>query len=568
MTPVRCVSTVAGVLLGLAVVFLGPAVPASAHAALVSTDPPAGSVLPAGPAEVVFTFSESVRLVPGRTHAVGPDGRKADTGTPTVRGDELHVPLRETGARGTYLVSYRVISADSHPVGGSLTFSVGTVTATPAGADNAARTDPLVATLLGAAHYLGYAGLVLVVGPAVVLYALWPRRLSRRGPVRLLFGGMILVILGTGLELFLQAPYSAGVGLFGASADDLRETFSSVYGAAHLVRLAAVAAVAVLLRPFLTAPGAGGATDAPRAGTADRALLAVLAVVGLATWPMAGHGGASTLPEVTAVADVAHLGAMSVWLGGLVVLVGYLLRTANATELDAILPVWSRWATTAVVVLVVAGTVQALVEIGSVGALLHTTYGRLVVVKVTLLALVLVAAFFARRVARAAAARAQSGEAVADQRTGRTALRRSVLVELTVTAVVLAMSATLVQTTPARSAQAVSNQQNIPLFSTTLNSSLYSLQIDVDPARVGDNSVHLYAYTPEGGPIKVVEWHATAALPGKGVEPLTVPLLPLTDDHATGEVQLPTAGVWEFKLTLRTTDIDEASVTANVPVRN
>src|SRR5207248_184695 len=177
----------------------------------------------------------------------------------------------------------------------------------------------------------------------------------------------------------------------------------------------------------------------PRAGTADRALLAILAVVGMATWPMSGHAGSSTLPEVTAIADVAHLGAMAVWLGGLVVLVGYLLRRANATELGAILPVWSRWATTAVVVLVVAGTVQALVNIGSFGALFGTTYGRLVLVKVALLAAILLAAYFSRRVARAPSADA-----------GLRALRRSVLVELAIAAVVLSLSSTLVQTTPAR----------------------------------------------------------------------------------------------------------------------
>ena len=45
-------------------------------------------------------------------------------------------------------------------------------------------------------------------------------------------------------------------------------------------------------------------------------------------------------------------------------------------------------------------------------------------------------------------------------------------------------------------------------------------------------------------------------------------MLAITDDHATGEVTLPSAGTWQLKLTLRTSAIDEASVTANVPVRN
>jgi copper transport protein len=547
----RLSAALAGLVVGLLAVLAAPAAPAAAHAALLCTDPPAGEVVAELPAEVVLTFSEAVRLVPGRTQALGPDGKRVDKGEATIRGSELHVPLRSTTIRGTYLVSYRVISADSHPVGGGITFSVGAPSAAPTATDNAARTDRLVAILIAAAHYIGYAGLVLLVGPVVALSALWPRRLPRRGPVRLVFVGIGLIVVGTAAELFLEAPYTAGVGLFGASADDLRTAFASTYGAAHLVRLAAISAVAVLLRPFL-----GGGPKPP--GTADRALIAVLSVVGLATWPMSGHAGASSLPEVTAIADVAHLAAMSLWLGGLVVLVGFLLGRANRKELAAILPVWSNWATTAVGVLVVAGTVQALVEIGTFGALFGTTYGRLVLVKVGLLAVVLGAAFVARRVAR------DPARAKAAVRP----LRRSVVVELVITAVVLAMSATLVQTTPARTARTVADQQTPSLYSATLASSLYSVQVDVDPARVGSNSIHLYAYTPEGAPLKVVEWTATASLPSQGIDKLVVPLLALTDNHATGELQLPTAGTWEVQLTLRLSDIDEASVTATVPVRN
>src|ERR1700716_1482894 len=88
---------------------------------------------------------------------------------------------------------------------------------------------------------------------------------------------------------------------------------------------------------------------------------------------------------------------MAVWVGGLVVLFGFLLRRANARELAAVLPVWSRWAMTAVSVLVVAGTAQALVSLGSIGGLFGTTYGRLLLLKIGVLALVLAVAWYSRR---------------------------------------------------------------------------------------------------------------------------------------------------------------------------
>jgi copper transport protein len=84
---------------------------------------------------------------------------------------------------------------------------------------------------------------------------------------------------------------------------------------------------------------------------------------------------------------------------------------------------------------------------------------------------------------------------------------------------------------------------------------------------VGNNSIHLYAYAPDGKPQPVAEWSASAALPAAEVEPIDVPLLKITDNHAIGEVQLPSAGQWQLRFTLRTTEIDQASVTAEVPIR-
>ena len=79
--------------------------------------------------------------------------------------------------------------------------------------------------------------------------------------------------------------------------------------------------------------------------------------------------------------------------------------------------------------------------------------------------------------------------------------------------------------------------------------------------------MHLYAYTKDNRPQPVVEWRATAALPSAGIEPIEIPLLPLTDNHASGEITLPTAGQWELRFTVRISDIDQATVTATVPVK-
>nr|WP_240943170.1 copper resistance protein CopC [Planosporangium thailandense] len=630
-------------------VLAGPAAPASAHAALLQTDPQSGAVLPTAPAEAVLTFSEPVRIVPNKIHIIGPDGRTVDGGAPRTEGPRLHIPMKQTTTRGTYLISYRVISADSHPVFGAIPFSIGAPSQSPptVGAGGT-RTDPLVEWLLGAARYIGYAGLILVTGPALILTVLWPRRLSRRRPLQMIKIGAGLVVLSSLAEEYLEAPYHAGTGLFGASATDLSDVFNSQYGAAHLVRIGVVAALLVLLPVFVNRPaGAGGS-----AGWTDRTLVGLLAVVGFATWPISGHPAATSVPVVTTVADAAHLGAMAVWIGGLITLFGFLLRRANARELTAILPVWSRWAMTAVTVLVVAGVVQALVSLGSPRGLYGTTYGRLLLGKVGVVALVLAVAWYSRRLtlrplresdeSRTAepggeAVLAAVGLAEAGARTGRSPalvalspaggsgdgvetdgdevggdevggddedgdgvetdddevggdrdgdgdeigdadaatadaawvrkrLRRSVLVELIGAVLILGLTSTLVQTTPARAAlEQTASRQDQP-YSATLTTKLYSLQVQIEPSTVGANTVHLYAFAPDGSPVSVKEWTATAALPAKGIEPVALPTLPITDSHAVAQAQLPAAGTWELRFTLRTTDIDAATVVARVPV--
>ncbi|MEU5525627.1 copper resistance protein CopC [Micromonospora chersina] len=536
----------AGLLVTLVALLLAPATPASAHAVLVSSSPAASAVVPSAPAEVVITFSEGVRKVPDKVRVIAPDGSRADRGEPTFKGAVVTIPVDPSGARGTYLVSYRVISADSHPVSGAFTYSVGAPSTPPTDTGTDTRANPVVGNAVKVAKYLGYAGLLLLVGPALVLAALWPRRLSRRGPARLAWSGLGLLAVATLAELWLQVPYTNGGGLFAVSGSGFGDVLGSTYGTAHLVRLGLLAAAAFLLRPLFAGP----------VGRTDGLILAILGGAALFTWPLAGHPAASPAPAVSVVVDAVHLGGMAVWLGGLVMLAVFLLRRADERELDAILPIWSRWAALAVAALLLAGTVQGLIEVATPKALVDTTYGRLLLAKIVLFALVIGVAAYSRSLVRRRTAAGRPGS-----------MRRAVLAELAITAVVLGLSATLVQTTPARTASADVAGAPAGYFSTTLSSPIYSLQVELDPAETGSNSLHLYAYTKDNRPQPVQEWKATAALPSAGIEPITIPLLPLTDNHATGEINLPAAGQWQLRFTVRTSDIDQATVTATVPVK-
>jgi copper transport protein len=543
VTTVR--SAAAGVVLALVAILVVPPGPAYAHAALVSTYPDRNSVVAQAPTQVVLTFSEPVSPVPGRVLVVGPDGARADRDAPSASGQQLLIPLR-ADARGTYLVSFRVISADSHPVAGSFTYSVGAPSTPPTLAGAGTEGDRVVTAAFPFIRWIGYVGLLLLVGAALVLALLWPRRLDARGPVRVIWLGAALVAVATVFELALEVPYLAGGGFGDIRAADIQEVLGSRFGVAHLVRLGALGAALVLLRPVVRGTGWSG----------DRALLGVLAAVGISTWSVSGHPSATPVPLVTIVADMVHLASMSVWLGGLVMLIAFLLPRANAEELGVIVPVWSRWALYAVATLLLTGTAQALVEVGTIDALFSTTYGWLVIAKVGLVAAVIAVASFSRRLVTPIAAGSPAAPGT---------LRRVLFAEAAVAAVVLAVTSVLVQTTPARTVAAQSTAPTVQ--SAVLPNALFTLTVDLQPATAGLNDVHLYATTPDGQPADIKEWRVRASLPAQGIEPIDAAILPLTPSHSTGQITLPTAGTWSFVFTLRLSETDQASVTSDFTVR-
>ncbi|WP_245855072.1 copper resistance protein CopC [Micromonospora wenchangensis] len=535
-----------GFLLALLSVPLTPATPAAAHAALVATSPVRDAVIGSPPGEVVLVFSESVSPVVGRVQVLGPDGRRITAGEPVADGATLRIPVRVPDRPlGTYLVSYRVISADSHPVAGSFAYSAGAPSATPP--EPVSVDERPSGGWTPAARYVGYLGLVLAVGPTLLGAVRWPRRRRRRAVTATGYVGLALVAVGTAGTWVAQAADMVGVPVGDLSRGDLTAVAGSDVGPVLGARLALAGIAAGLL----------AAVAAGRAGRGRRVALAVVGLAGLVTWPLAGHPVASPLPPVSILADVVHLAGMSVWLGGLFTLAVFLLPGTHRRVLSRVLPAWSRWATVAVGWLVASGVGQAAIELGRPGALVGTAYGRLLCAKAALLAAVLGVAAWQRRAVRAGRA--------AD-RPGRVAWAAGV--ELAATAVVLALTAVLVQTPPGRTADTEAARATREGVAQTLTSGTYTLQFDIYPVRVGvPNSLHAYVYTPQGQPLPVAQWTVSLALPAAGIEPMTVPVDTPEPHHGSAEISLPARGDWTIRFTVRTSDIDQATVTATVPVR-
>ena len=163
------------------VIVLGLATPASAHAQLESTQPDQSSVLLTSPRQVVLRFGEPVEIDFGSIRVIGSKGNRVDEGGTHHPGGDSHavaISLPAHLPNGTYIVAWRVISADSHPVHGAFVFSVGTDGG--AGKANAlAKTlanekgSTVVGVIFWLIRFTAFASLVLLVGIAAAIHFVW-----------------------------------------------------------------------------------------------------------------------------------------------------------------------------------------------------------------------------------------------------------------------------------------------------------------------------------------------------------------------------------------------------------
>ncbi|MFC5910381.1 copper resistance protein CopC [Streptacidiphilus monticola] len=363
---------------------------ASAHAALLSTDPAQGSVLATAPSAVTLHFSETVVLETDAIRVFDPAGKRVDNGASGHAGSDAstaRVALSAALPQGTYTVAWRVVSADSHPVAGAFTFSFGHASATSVTAGPSSG-DALVGFLYGASRTVQYAAFALLFGSVGLVLLCWPGGLRVRGIPRLALAGWTGLLVASIAQLLLRGPYEAGTGV-GKAVDltVLQQVLGERLGTLLVVRVLLLAAMGVFLALL------GGALEDRRQRAGLGAGAALLAVGLACTWALGDHASVGMQAALAVPLDVVHLLGMGLWLGGL---------AAVWLGLRADMPVaavnrFSRIALVCVTALVATGVYQSWRGVGSWGALTSTTYGRLLLVKVGLVLVILAAAWISRR---------------------------------------------------------------------------------------------------------------------------------------------------------------------------
>ncbi|WP_346776732.1 copper resistance protein CopC [Streptomyces sp. HNM0574] len=379
---------------------LGAAAPASAHAALTDSNPAENSVVDSAPRQVVLSFSEGVSMSDGSLRVLGPDGERVDTGKVRDAGAEGGggaAAKRATGlksglGKGTYTVAWQAVSADSHPVSGAFTFSIGAPSKTSAKVpEQTAGPGPgggAVGSLYEVGRYAAYAGFVLLVGGALFALACRPRGGAERPVRRVVVTGWVTLAAATLALLLLRTPYT-GSGRFADVLDlgGLRDVLGTKPGIALAARLLLLGAAALCL-PLLFKARTGRALGLWSAG-------GVVALGLAATWAAAEHASTGIQPWLAMPMDVVHLLAMAAWLGGLVALLTAL--TWGPPVESASVRRFSGYAFWSVAALAATGIYQSWRQVGSWDALTGTSYGRLLLVKVGIVAVLLLVARASRR---------------------------------------------------------------------------------------------------------------------------------------------------------------------------
>ncbi|MFF0057817.1 copper resistance CopC/CopD family protein [Streptomyces microflavus] len=541
---------------------LGGASPAAAHAVLTDSAPTRGAVVAEPPSQVDLEFSEAVSVSPDAIRVLDPSGRRVDDGRPSAKGDGSYaVGLSDATARGTYTVTYQVESADSHPVGGAFTFSVGEPSATSVVPTVRDPDTGWVGRSYTAARFGAYTGMIIMTGGILMLLLCLPRGEEHpavRRPTAWAWG--LLWVCTLALLLLRGAYVSSGRVADITDVARLADTVRTKAGGLLALRLALLTCCAVLWRYRRR-----GRQAPPGRHRPSRGLLAGTALVGMGlawTWAGAEHASTGPQPYLAMPVDAVHLVAAGAWVGGLLVLAGALIRAGDEVPTEAVTR-FSRIAFISVCVLALTGLYQSWRQVGSLSALVDTRFGQLLLLKAAGVGLLLCLGQVSRRwTKRLARPQADGGRAPLR------ALRRWVSAEAVVGLCVIAATTALAATQPARTPSAAVAHEGTSAtvsleadFDTGGPKGEGSADIVVDPGRRGPNAVHVTLTAQDGTPLDAPEIQASLTSRSGSIGPLPVPVERVSAGHwSVSGFQVPVAGSWDLSLTVRTSDFDQATV--------
>ncbi len=507
---------------------------ASGHAALVKAVPWDGAVIKEAPSALTLTFNEPIS--PLIIRLIGPDGNAIPVGDAVTENATVRIPAPRL-ARGTHVLSWRVISADGHPVGGSIVFSIGAPSRSSL-PETQRSADLSIIAGLWTLRFVIYIGLFLGIGGAV--FAAWilpdrdvPMAAARAAALAALAGGSFAALGAIGLQGMdaLDLPLSAW-----REAATWETGFKTSYG------VTAVAAACALLV-------AGFSFFLVSRRSARAVSLAALLGAALAL-TLSGHAGTARPQLVSRPALVVHVACAIFWIGSLLPLYTS-LRAAKepAWSLDR----FSRVIPIPVAIVLASGCALALVQIDRINALWGTSYGQVLLCKLGLVALVLALAWLNRY--RLVPRLTRDGAA------GVAPLRRSIGLELLLAFAILGVVA-LWRFTPPPRALAVAAPISIHLHG---EKAMADIEIAREGPRDAGTRANVLVLDRDFQPLSAKEVTLVLASPGSGIESIRRQAVPTGESTwRVDNLNIPVAGPWNLRVEVLVNDFEKVMLEATV----
>ncbi len=498
-----------------------------AHAGLKSSEPAASSVLEQSPKEIVLNFGEAVEVSFGSIRLFDSNSQLVELPMPkfveangAIDAKTIRVEIPELQS-GSYLVVWRVVSADSHPVQGAFAFQIGTKGLNLESLSEeilASSSAPFAVRLtMGFARWLSFLGVMVMVGAMLLA----TRIVGFSRVDKIIFGSWITAFVGSTLVLLLQAPYALGqamsVGEVFSAVDDVLQTRLGTW---LVVRGTILLAFLILIR---------------QRKLHDKSIYrmaAILLGIGLfATFSISGHPGMREFSALSIGTDIMHFLSVSAWMGGLVTLV--LLGRKWQSESSLVISWFSFTATISMPIMVATGVAQAWRMMEGFQNIVSTTYGIVLSVKVLLVVVAIAAGTRARQVFKS--------KKVDQQDLREIKFSRTVLAESMIGIAVLAVTAVLVSVPPLSVSGAAA-------FETSIVQANVIADLRVTPARVGEVEVHFLLSPPGGSLQSITQATARISLVAEEIPAIPIDLQLVGTNHFQAALLVPRAGDWLLEI--------------------
>jgi len=504
--------------------------PVEAHAGLKSSEPAASSVLEKSPEEIVLKFAEQVEISFGSIRLFDANSKLIVLPAPnygfandvvdakTVR---VNVPALEPGS---YLVIWRVVSVDSHPVQGAFGFQIGArgTNLTDLGVEILANSSApgLVRGLMGIARWLSFLGVMVLIGSMLLATQI----IGQSRIENVIKSSWLVAVVGSVIVLVMQAPYALGSSLSDSvSVTSVRQVLETRLGTWLIIR-------AVILFLFLLIIWKRDLHQKP----IWRMATTILSIVLFATFSIPGHPGMRQFSALSIGTDIVHFLSVAVWMGGLATIV--LLGRRWQSESPKVIAWFSFNATIAMPIMVATGVAQAWRMMEGFQNLFSTTYGTVLSIKVVLVVMAIAVGTMARQIFK--------DKKVDSEDLKKIKFSKMIVVESVIGLVVLAVTAVLVSVPP------LSVNTATP-FTTTLVQSNVIADITITPARVGNAEMHI-VFSPPGGTLEPIEsMTARISLVSGDIPPIPIGMKSIGVNHFQANLQVPRGGDWLLELIVK-----------------